>query len=304
MDRIDSMRVFVRVAEANSFTRAADSLGLPRASVSAAVMQLEALLGVRLLQRTTRRVHLTLDGESLLDRCRILLKEMDDIEGLFRIQPEQIKGRVRINVPSRMGHRIIVPALPVFFQQYPGIELEIASTDHVVDLIEEGVDCVLRAGRLENSSLVARSMGMLKQINCASPEYLVHYGTPMTPDDLVNHLTVGFALLNHTRMATWEYLQDGESRVVAMTSKVTVDSAENYIACARAGLGLIQVPAYDVREHIALGELVEVLSQAQAAPLPLTLLYSHRSHISQRLMVFIEWLGDLLRKEGVVSVDR
>jgi len=294
MDRIDLLQVFVRVAETGSFTRAADRLGLPRASVSTAVQQLETRLGSRLLHRTTRRVGLTPDGEGMLERARALVADMEDMEQQFLPARGQVSGRLKVDVPSRIARRLIAPALPDFFALHPAIELELGSSDRAVDLVLEGIDCALRVGPLANSSLVARPLGHFTLINCASPAYLEHHGTPRTPADLPEHVAVNYASPTSGRAAPWEWLRDGETSTLRMRSQVAANNAETYIACALAGLGLIQIPAYDVREHLASGELVEVLPDARAEPLPVQLVYPHRRNLSRRMQAFVGWLETVL----------
>jgi len=294
MDRMETMQVFVRVAETGSFTKAADSLGLPRATVSAAVQQLEAGLGARLLQRTTRRVHLTQDGSALLERCYQLLSDFEEISGLFKQAPAQVSGKLKVDVPSRLARRMIAPALPGFFQLYPDIELELRCTDRAINLIQEGVDCVLRVGQPENSSMVARPLGQFELMNCASPAYLEKHGVPDSPADLAQHWAVNYISPTTGRTALWEYSQDGVIVNLEMPSRVAVNNAETYIACCLAGMGLIQVPAYDVRDHIGSGELLEVMPQARAGAMPIYALYPHRRHLSGRVQVFIDWIATLL----------
>ncbi|MDN6887180.1 LysR family transcriptional regulator [Variovorax sp. CAN2819] len=294
MDRIDLLQVFVRVAETGSFTRAADRLGLPRASVSTAVQQLETRLGSRLLHRTTRRVGLTPDGEVMLERARALVADMEDMEQQFLPARGQVSGRLKVDVPSRIARRLIAPALPGFFALHPAIELELGSSDRAVDLVLEGIDCALRVGPLANSSLVARPLGHFTLINCASPAYLERHGTPRTPADLPEHVAVNYASPTSGRAAPWEWLRDGETSTLRMRSQVAANNAETYIACALAGLGLIQIPAYDVREHLAAGELVEVLPDARAEPLPVQLVYPHRRNLSRRMQAFVGWLETVL----------
>lgn len=294
MDRIDLLQVFVRVAETGSFTRAADRLGLPRASVSTAVQQLETRLGSRLLHRTTRRVGLTPDGEVMLERARALVADMEDMEQQFLPARGQVSGRLKVDVPSRIARRLIAPALPDFFALHPAIELELGSSDRAVDLVLEGIDCALRVGPLANSSLVARPLGHFTLINCASPAYLERHGTPRTPADLPKHVAVNYASPTSGRAAPWEWLRDGETATLRMRSQVAANNAETYIACALAGLGLIQIPAYDVREHLAAGELVEVLPDARAEPLPVQLVYPHRRNLSRRMQAFVGWLETVL----------
>jgi DNA-binding transcriptional LysR family regulator len=294
MDRIDLLQVFVRVAEAGSFTRAADRLGLPRATISTAVQQLETRLGSRLLHRTTRRVGLTPDGEVMLERARALVADMEDMEQQFLPAHGQVSGRLKVDVPSRIARRLIAPALPGFFERHPAIELELGSSDRAVDLVLEGVDCALRVGPLASSSLVARPLGHFTLINCASPAYLARHGTPRTPVDLPQHMAVNYASPTSGRAAPWEWQRDGETASLRMRSQVAANNAETYIACALAGLGLIQIPAYDVREHLAAGELVEVLPDARAEPLPVQLVYPHRRNLSRRVQAFAGWLETLL----------
>ncbi|MET3378426.1 MULTISPECIES: LysR family transcriptional regulator [Variovorax] len=294
MDRIDLLQVFVRVAEAGSFTRAADRLGLPRATISTAVQQLETRLGSRLLHRTTRRVGLTPDGEVMLERARALVADMEDMEQQFLPAHGQVSGRLKVDVPSRIARRLIAPALPGFFERHPAIELELGSSDRAVDLVLEGVDCALRVGPLASSSLVARPLGHFTLINCASPAYLARHGTPRTPVDLPQHMAVNYASPTSGRAAPWEWQRDGETASLRMRSQVAANNAETYIACALAGLGLIQIPAYDVREHLAAGELIEVLTDARAEPLPVQLVYPHRRNLSRRVQAFAGWLETLL----------
>ena len=295
MDRIDSLNIFLRVAEAGSFTAAAEGLGLPRASVSLAVQQLEARLGARLLHRTTRSVRLTPDGAALLERARQLVADMAEVEEQFQRAPARLRGHLRVDLPSRIARRIVAPALPGFFAQHPEVTLELRSTDRAIDLVQEGVDCVLRVGPLASSSLVARPLGHFTLINCASPAYLARHGTPRTVDDLAAHWAVDYAPPAASRPAPWEIAQpDGAAATLALPSRVAANHVETYIACALAGLGLIQIPAYDVREHLAAGELVEVMPGARPPPMPVHVLYPHRRHLSARLQGFIDWLGALL----------
>ena len=296
MDRIDLFRIFTRVVEAASFTRAADTLGLPRSSVSAAVIELEGRVGARLLHRTTRKVSPTQDGVAFYERCRRVVADVEDTEALFRQSGAKPSGKLRIDVPGRIGRLIVAPALPAFLDEFPGIDIDLGVTDRAVDLIEDSVDCVLRVGSLNDSRLIARPIGKLPLINVASPDYLLRHGTPRTPDDLSEHWAVNYASPSTGRVEPWEWTDGDTSRGRPMRGRVTVNSAEAYIACCLAGLGLIQIPAYDVRVHLLAGELVEVMPDHRAEPLPMTLLYPHRQHLSRRVQVFAAWLEGLLTK--------
>ncbi len=297
LDRIDLFRIFARVVECASFTRAADLLGLPRSSVSAAIQELEGRLGTRLLHRTTRKVSPTQDGSAFYERCRRLVSDVEDAENLFRQTAAGPSGKLRIDMPGRIGRLVVAPALPDFLTRYPGINIDLGLTDRAVDLVEDSVDCVLRVGPLSDSGLIARAIGDFPLINVASRAYLEEHGIPKTPADLDAHLAVNYASPSSGRVEAWEWVEDGEIRRLSMRARVTVNSAEAYIACCLAGLGLIQIPAYDVKGHLATGELVEVLPGHRAAPMPMTLLYPHKRHLSRRLQVFADWLDRLLTRD-------
>lgn len=296
MDRIDLFRIFTRVVECASFTRAADTLGVPRSSVSAAVQELEGRVGARLLHRTTRRVSPTQDGAAFYERCQRVIADVEETENLFRQTAAQPSGRLRIDVPGRIGRLIIAPALPAFLDLYPQIDIDLGVTDRAVNLVEDSVDCVLRVGPLSDSGLIARPIGKLEMINVASPAYLKRRGTPHSPDDLGDHWAVNYASPSSGRVEDWEWLENNTLRTLPMRGRVTVNSAEAYIACCLAGLGLIQIPAYDVRRHLDAGDLVDILPKHRAQSMPMTLLYPHRQHLSRRLQVFADWLEELLKR--------
>jgi DNA-binding transcriptional LysR family regulator len=297
VDRIDLFRVFTRVVECSSLTRAADTLGLPRSTVSAAVLELEARVGARLLHRTTRKVSATQDGLAFYERCQRIVSDVEDTENIFRQTISRPSGRLRIDVPGRIGRLIIAPALPDFLHRFPLIDIELGVTDRAVNLIEESVDCVLRVGALTDSGLIARQIGRLPLINVGSPAYFAAHGTPFAPDDLSQHWAINYASPSTGRIESWEWLENDTVRSMSMRARVTVNSAEAYIACCLAGMGLIQIPAYDVRDHLQNGALIEVMPDYRAQSLPMALLYPHRQHLSHRLQVFIDWLEALLKRE-------
>ncbi|MFK3668400.1 LysR family transcriptional regulator [Ochrobactrum teleogrylli] len=296
MDRIDLFRIFARVVECSSFTRAADTLSMPRSSVSAAVLELEARIGARLLHRTTRAVAPTQDGVAFYERCLRLIADVEETENIFR-QSAAPAGKLRVDVPGRIGRLIIAPVLPLFLDKYPDIEIDLGVSDRAVNLVGESVDCVLRVGTLADSGLIARPIGVLQLINVASPLYLKRHGTPKTPHDLEGHLAVNYSSPSGGRVEPWEWVEEGVLHSVSMRGRVTVNSAEAYIACCLAGLGMIQIPAYDVKHHIDAGDLVALMPNHRAEPMPITLLYPHRQHLSRRLQVFADWLDALLKQE-------
>jgi len=301
MDRIELFRIFARVVDCSSFTRAADLLDMPRTSVSAAVRELEGRVGARLLHRTTRKVSPTQDGMALYEQCTRIVADVEEVEGLFRQTSSRPSGKIRIDVPGRIGRLIIAPALPGFLDAYPEIDIDLGVGDRAIDLVEEGVDCVLRVGKLADSGLIARAIGKLPLINTASPAYLERFGTPVTPADLGDHWAVNYASPTTSRVDRWQWIEASSERSWPMRGRVTVNSAEAYIACCLSGLGLIQIPTYDVRRHLEDGTLVEVMPDHRAAAMPMSLLYPHRRHLTRRLQVFANWLEQLLRKELMVG---
>lgn len=288
--------MFARVVETASFTRAADTLGVPRSTVSAAIARLEVRLGTRLLQRTTRRVAPTPDGAEFYERCLRVMADVEDVEGMFRHGGGKPAGKLRVDVPGRIGRLIVIPALPDFLAAYPDIDLTLGVTDRPVNMVEENVDCVLRTGPLPDSGLICRVIGALPLINVASPDYLARYGTPRTVEDLPAHWAVTYASPATGRAEPWEVMEGKTARQITLRARVTVNSAEAYIAACLAGLGMIQIPAYDVRPQLIAGELVEILPTARAAALPMALLYPHRRHLPHRVRVFADWLEALLKR--------
>ncbi len=294
MDRIKAMQVFTRVVEAGSFTRAAETLEMPRATVTTSVQQLEAHLGVRLLHRTTRQVSLTLDGGAYYERCLTLLEDLADAEAMLTDRHEPA-GRLKVSLPGPPTRKVILPALPAFCARYPLIDLELGVNDRPVDLIQEGVDCALRAGPLPDSSLVARRLGYMVEISCASPDYLARFGTPTTPADLATHQVINYHSGRTGRPLPWEYRENGETHQLQLGGRLTVDNADAYTAAAVAGFGLAQIPLYGVHEQLLAGQLVEVLPAYRPAPTPLSVVYPHNRHLSSKVKVFIEWLSATLR---------
>jgi len=304
LDRIDLFRIFARVVECSNFTRAADTLGVPRSSVSAAVQELENRVGVQLLHRTTRKVSPTQDGVAFYGRCLRVIVDVEETENLFRRSEAGPSGKLRVDVPGRIGRLIVAPALPAFMEQFPEIDIDLGVTDRAVNLVGESVDCALRVGPLGDSGLIARQIGKLRLINVASAGYLARHGAPQLPEDLKDHWGVNYASPSTGRVEPWEWTENGVVRTAAMRARVTVNSAEAYIACCLAGLGLIQIPAYDVQVHLQAGELVEVMPDYRAEPLTMTLLYPHRQHLSRRIQVFADWLEQLLKTAVSAAAGR
>ena len=295
MDKIHAMQLFIRVAELESFSRAADTLGLPKGSVSRQIQALENLLGTQLLHRTTRRVSLTQDGMVYYERAKDLLANLDELDGLFQSDPTSISGRLRVDMPVAVARNLVIPKLPSFLQQYPGIELELSSSDRLVDVIREGFDCVVRVGTLRDSGLIARTLGKLSMINCASPDYLARFGYPDNLDDLASHAVIHYAVNLGMRPQGFEFF-NGDATVWVKTGGIlTVNSTETYHAACLAGLGIIQVPRVGVREALRAKKMVEILPQYRAEPMPVSLIYPHRRNLSRRVHLFMEWLTGTMK---------
>ncbi|HHJ4455577.1 TPA: LysR family transcriptional regulator [Citrobacter braakii] len=295
MDKIHAMQLFIRVAELESFSRAADTLGLPKGSVSRQIQALENHLGTQLLHRTTRRVQLTQDGMIYYERAKDLLSNLDELDGLFHHDPASISGKLRVDMPVGVARNLVMPRLPAFLHQYPGLELELSSSDRLVDLIREGFDCVVRVGTLKDSGLIARPLGKLTQINCASPQYLARFGYPESLEDLASHAMVHYSVNFGTRAQGFEVATDNGAKWVKTGGMLTVNSTETYHAACLAGLGIIQVPRVGVRDALRAGTLIEVLPQYRAEPLPVSLLYPHRRNLSRRVHLFMEWLTGVMK---------
>ena len=274
MDRFDALQAFARVVESGSFTKAAHTLHM---------------------SRTTRSVQLTADGAAYYPRVVRLLADLEDADASLSSAVTAPRGRLRVDVPSRIGRRLVAPALPGLLARQPALAIELGSTDRAVDLVAEGIDCALRVGALGDSSLVAHPLGRFLLINCASPAYVERWGMPQSPKDLTQHQMVQYLSPSTGQAVPWEWQEEDSRRTLRPAGRVGVNNAETYIACALSGLGLIQIPRFDVQEHLDDGSLVELLPAHRPAPMPVQVVYPHRRHLSRRVQVFIAWMAELLR---------
>jgi LysR family transcriptional regulator, regulator for bpeEF and oprC len=298
MDRLDAMRLFTRIVELGSFTAAADDLSLPRATVTHTIKALEERLRTQLLQRTTRRVRTTRDGEAYYSHCVRLLDDVDAVETDFREANVQPRGCLRIDVPAQMAKLWLIPALPTFFARYPSMELDIGTGDRFVDLLREGVDCVLRVGELPDSRLVGRRVGTLEQVTVASAAYVRRQGLPKTLADLQDgHHAVNWVSPTTHRSEPLEFMVGRKRREVILPGRVTVSGVEAYLSCCEAGLGIAQFPRYRVEEGLQSGRFQEILPGMPPPSLPVTVLYSAHRQMPARLRVFVDWLVELMEKQ-------
>ncbi len=290
---LESLRVFVKVAEQGSFTRAGEQLGMPKSRVSLRVKALEIEVGSRLLQRTTRAVRLTPDGEQFLARGRLLVDEADELATMFQAT-SSLRGRVRIDLPIAFARELVIPRLPDFLAQHPQIDLVISATDRRVELVREGFDCVLRIGSLADSGLGARRLGTLPMMNCASPSYLRKLGTPRSIADLDRHQIVHYSLTLGGEEPAFEY-RDGARWVTRpMRSVVTVNNTDAYRSACVAGLGIIQVPRTGMKECLRLGQLVEVLPELTCEPMPVSLVHDRGRGVPKRVRVVMSFLAQAM----------
>jgi DNA-binding transcriptional LysR family regulator len=289
VDKVEAMRLFTRIVERRSFTRAAQDLDLPRSTVTEVMQRLEARLGVRLLERTTRQVRPTLDGEAYYQRCMAILAEIEEAEAAFT--GARPSGLLRVDVQGTLARYFMLPGLPSFLERYPDIQLRVGEGDRYVDLVREGVDCVLRVGHPADSGMVGRQIASLDEGTFASPDYLARHGIPRSPDELEGHRMVGFESSATGGVLPLEFRQDGKRRELSLPMTVSVAGAEMYVAMARLGLGLVQVPRYRVQQDLADGALVEVLPAHPPEPSPVYLLYPQNRQLSPRVRVFIDWLS-------------
>jgi DNA-binding transcriptional LysR family regulator len=301
MEKLQAMQIFTRVAELGSFTQAANSLGMPKASISTSVRQLESLLGTRLLHRTTRKVQMTQDGQTFYERCKDLLADVDELESLFQQTPSAIQGRLRVDMPTGIAKTIVIPQLPAFLKRHPGIEIELSSTDRRVDIVREGFDCVLRIGALRDSGLIARQLGTLEVVNCVSAGYVAEYGEPTDLATLARHWLVRYVLVLGAKADGFEYWDGEKYEMAAMRSAITVNNAESYMDACLAGLGLVQVPMIGAYPLLANSSLVEVLKDLRARPMPVSIIYPNRRNLSKRVQVFMDWLTELMKTSVQLS---
>jgi DNA-binding transcriptional LysR family regulator len=252
------------------------------------VKQLEARLGVRLLQRTTRQVSATLDGEAYHRRCLALIADLEDAEAAF--SGAKPRGLLRVDVHGTLARYFVLPGLPDFLAEYPGIELYMSEGDRLVDLVREGIDCVLRVGDLQDGDMVARRVAMLEEITCAAPAYIDRFGMPASVDALDGHRIVGFHSSATRTLLPFEFMVAGTRRTVSLPATVAVNGAESLVAAARLGLGLIQVPRYHVESDLERGTLVPIIDDCRPPSTPVSLLYLRNRQLSPRVRVFIDWL--------------
>ena len=298
MDRLTILDLFVRIVDRGSFSAAAADLGVSRSAATTAIQALEQRLGARLLQRSTRHVHPTVEGEAYYRRCVAILADVEDAD---RAAAGAVTGLLRVDVAGHLARTMLMPSLPAFLARHPALTVHLGEGERLVDLVREGVDCVVRAGALADSDMVARRLGVMEEITCASPAYLAEHGAPTSPDALDGHIMIGFVSSRTGQPLPLEFTRDGEVIEVALPARLLVGGAETSAAAARLGLGLVQAPRYRFADDLASGALVEVLSEFPPTPTPLSVLYPSHRQLSARVRVFVDWLVETIGPQLVVT---
>ena len=295
MDQISAMRAFLRVVETGSFTRASAALGMPKATVSNLVQNLETHLQTKLLNRTTRRVMVTTDGALYYERAIQIVTDIDELDGSLSHSRTNPSGRLRVEMSGAFADLLIIPELGDFHEKYPDIHIDLGVGDRTVDYLAENVDCALRGGSPGSPSLIARRVGEMDMIACAAPSYLAAFGMPQHPSELeTNHHCVNYFLAQTNRIMPFEFARKGEKVEVNGRYIVSVNDARSYLAAALSGLGIAPLPCFMAREAIAAGRLVPVLQEWDAETIPLYIVYPQNRHLSNKVRVFVDWLVKLL----------
>jgi LysR family transcriptional regulator, regulator for bpeEF and oprC len=302
MNKLQAMEVFVRVVETGAMTRAADSLHMPKATATTMIQQLEATLGVKLLNRTTRSVSVTTDGAAYYPRCVAILAEIRETEESLAQRHASPQGRLRVEVPTLMARLVIVPALPDFFARYPQIELQLGCSERRADLIEEGIDCAVWSGELEDSTLIARRVGLLYFGTCASPAYLATHGEPRHPDELTAHRCINHFSPRTGKIFEWVFAKNDERIQTSLRGHIALDDENSYVAAAEAGLGVAQIPAFVLKDAMERGSLELLLGDWFADPAPLNVVYPENRHLSSKIRVFVDWVAELFSEHDGIQL--
>ena len=293
MDKLQAMEVFVQVVDTGSFTRAAQTMKLPKATVSTLIRNLEGALAAKLLNRTTRRISVTPDGAAYYERCLNILAEVRDAEDALLTAQSSPRGRLRVDVAAGLGRHIVLHALPAFLAHYPGIKIEIGCSDRPVDLIEEGIDCAIRTGELPDSTLIARRIGSLHYLTCAASSYVAMHGLPMHPNDLLAHECINFVSAKSGKTMEWDFERAGEHVRLKVPGRVAVNDSDAYLAACVAGMGIAQIPMYSLCQYLKSGQVLSLLEDWNLDPVPVHVVYPQNRHLSAKVRVFVEWISEL-----------
>lgn len=300
MDYFTAVKAFLQVVEAGSFVKAAQTLNLPRNTVTKHIQSLESHLRVKLLNRTTRRISLTNDGTAYYERMVRVVDQWLEAESDLASAHARPHGRLRVDMGSTMATMLVLPALPDFQKRYPDLQLDIGVSDRPVDLLGDRVDCVIRGGALNDPSLIARRLGSLRFVTCATPAYLAAHGTPLHPSDLEKgHQMVRYFFAGSQKRLPVEFIRGDERIPVDAPYFVSVNDSNALLAAALAGLGVLQTLQFMAEPHFKSGALVPLLEEWTLEPNPIYIVYSPNRHLSARVRVFVDWLVELFEAKGL-----
>ena len=302
MDKLQAMALFVRVVQTGGITRAADSLGIPPATASTLIRKLETQLGVKLLNRTTRRVNVTPDGQAYYARATAILDEVRDAEEALTQNQAAPAGRLRVDVPTLISRCVIVPALPGLFARFAALELALACNERHFDLVETGIDCALWIGEVEYPGLVARRVGSLYFATCAAPAYLAAHGVPKHPHDLARHRCLNRFSPRSGDTLEWVFSKGDERVQALLPGDLALEDENSYMAAAEAGLGIARVPAFILKDAMERGTLELVLGDWFPEPTPLHIVYPQSRHLSRKVRVWVDWLATLLEEHDGIQL--
>lgn len=299
MDQLTALRAFARVVESGNFSRASDSLGIPKSTVTKLIQNLETHVRTKLLARTTRRVTVTPDGAAYYEKVMRILNELEELDGAMSSSQALPTGRLRIDISASLALLVLIPALPTFHARYPDIQIDLGVTDRTVDLVGENVDCVIRAGQITDQSLIARRIAQFGFTTAASPNYLARHGEPLHPSDLEKngHTVVKYFSTGSPRTYPLEFQRGTEKLVIDGRYLFASNEGNAYMAAGLQGYGVIQAPAFMVREHIDAGRLKAVLTDWTQEAMPLHIVYQPNRHLSNKLRVFVDWTAELFAQD-------
>lgn len=302
MNKLQAMEIFAKVVEIGAMSRAAAALRIPKATITTSIQQLESALGLKLLNRTTRKMTVTADGTAYYQHCVAILAQIRETEAALMQHHDSPSGRLRVEVPTLMARLVIVPALPEFFARYPDIDMQLSCSELRSDLVEEGIDCAVWSGELDSGALIARRVGQLYLSTCASAAYLRTHPQPAHPNELAAHRCINHFSPRSGKNFDWVFAKDGERVQTSLPGYIAVDDENCYLAAAEAGLGIAQIPAFVLKDAMEHGVLQLVLGDWLAEPAPLHVVYPENRHLSRKVRVFVDWVTELFAEHDGIQL--
>ena len=302
MNKLQAMEIFAKVVETSGMSRAAIALRIPKATVTTSIQQLESALGLKLLNRTTRKVAVTADGTAYYQHCVAILAQIRETEAALMRHHDAPSGRLRVEVPTLMARLVIVPVLSGFFARYPDIDVQLGCSERRSELVEDGIDCAVWSGELQSGAFIARRVGQLYLSTCAAPTYLRAHGQPTHPNELAAHHCINHFSPRTNKNFDWVFAKDGVRVQTSLPGYIAVDDENCYLAAAEAGLGIAQIPAFVLKEAMERGVLQLVLGDWLAEPAPLHVVYPENRHLSRKVRVFVDWVAELFAEHDGIQL--